>query len=111
MTVEGQLEGAVAQGIGYALFEDFVVDMDNGATLTDNFTTYRIPTALDLPDIEVILIEQPVKSGPFGAKGVGEIGLIWVAPAVANAVRNATGVRVMDLPVTPEKILGLLKAK
>lgn len=110
-TVEGQLEGGVLQGIGYTLTEDFVVDMGTGICLSDNFETYKIPTSLDLPEIEVILVEQPVPSGPFGAKGVGEVGGIGVAPAIANAIYNAVGVRIKELPITPEKILKALKAK
>ena len=110
-TVEGQLEGGIVQGIGYALTEDFVIDMNTGVCLTDNFETYRIPTTFDLPEIEVILVEQPVSSGPFGAKSVGEIGMIAVAPAIANAIYNATGVRMTKLPMTPERIRKALRAK
>lgn len=110
MAVEGQLEGAALQGIGYALTEDFVVDADSGVTITDNFVTYKIPSAADLPEIEVILIEHPSASGPFGAKGVGELGLIAVAPAIANAIYDATRVRITELPITPEKILKAMQA-
>lgn len=106
MNVEGQFAGAIAQGIGYALTEDFVIDTDTGIPVTDNFDNYRIPTALDVPEIEIILVEQPVASGPFGAKGVGEIGCVAVAAAIANAVYDAAGVRVRELPITAEKILG-----
>lgn len=105
MTVEGQVEGAIAQGIGYALFEDFVIDPDTGVPITENFDSYRIPKTLDVPEIEVILAGQPVASGPFGAKGVGEIGTIGVAPAIANAIYDAVGVRVTDLPITAEAVL------
>ena len=111
MNVEGQLEGGIVQGIGYALTEDFAIDMNTGATITDSFATYKIPTVLDLPEIEVILVEQPVPSGPFGAKGVGEMGSICSAPAIANAIYDAVGVRIKELPITPEKILKALQAK
>ena len=109
MSVEGQLEGGTIQGIGYALTEDFIIDKDTGQTMTYDFTTYKIPTALDTPEIEVILVEQPVMSGPFGAKGVGEMGLICVAPAIANAIYDATGVRIKELPMVPERILKSLQ--
>jgi len=111
INVEGQIEGAALQGIGYALTEDFVVNTDNGVLMTDNFTTYKIPTTLNLPDIKVILVEQPVPSGPFGAKGVGELGCFGIDPAIANAIYDAVGIRVKELPITPEKILCALKAK
>ena len=108
-TVEGQLEGGIMQGIGYALTEDFAINKDSGIVESNNFTTYKIPSTLDMPEIEVILVEQPVPSGPFGAKSVGESGLVAMAPALANAIYNAVGVRVTDLPITPEKILKALK--
>ena len=110
-TVEGQLEGGAVQGIGFALSEDFVVDKNTGETLSDSFATYKIPSTLDTPEIEVILVEEPVPSGPFGAKGVGEPGLVNVAPSIANAVYDAIGVRIHSLPITPEKVLEALKAK
>ncbi len=111
MNVEGQLEGGAAQGVGYALFEDFVVDMKSGVTISDSFATYKIPTALDLPEIEVVLVEKDIPSGPFGARGVGEMGSVCTAPAIANAIYDAVGVRYKDLPITPEKILKALRAK
>jgi len=110
MTVEGQLEGGIVQGLGYTLTEDFVVDMNTGCTVTDSFDVYKLPTTLDLPEIEVILVEQPVASGPFGAKGVGELGLIAMAAATANAVYDAVGIQVKELPITPEKILHALES-
>ncbi len=109
--VEGQLEGGIMQGIGYGLTEDFVINKDTGVLESDNFTTYKIPSALDTPDIEVILVEQPVPSGPFGAKGVGEAGINAVAPAIANAIYDAVGVRIKELPITPEKVLKGLESK
>jgi len=111
MTVEGQLEGGLIQSLGWALTEDYVIDMNTGNCLTDNFETYRIPTTYDVPETEIILIEQPVSSGPFGGKGAGEIGTICIAPAIANAIYNAVGIRVEDLPITPEKIVSALKRK
>lgn len=111
MTVEGQLEGGIVQGIGYALTEDYLINKDTGVLETDNFPSYKIPSSLDLPEIEVIVIEQPVASGPYGAKSVGESPMNAIAPAIANAVYDAVGIRVKDLPITPEKVLKALKAK
>ncbi len=111
MTVEGQLEGGIVQGIGYCLSEDFVINKETGVVESDNFTTYKIPSILDVPDIEVILVEEPTPSGPFGAKSVGESSLIAIAPAIANAIYDAVGVRITDLPITSEKVLSELKVK
>ncbi len=110
-TVEGQLEGGSVQGLGFALTEDFTVDEKTGETITTSFATYKIPSALDIPEIEVILVEEGNPTGPFGAKGVGEPGLVNVAPAIANAIYDAVGVRITSLPMTPEKMLKALKAK
>lgn len=108
--VEGQLQGAIAQGIGFSLTEDHVVDRKTGIVLTDNFTTYKIPSTLDLPDCEIILVEQADPTGPAGAKGVGEAGFVTVPAAIANAIHAAVGVRMRELPMTPEKILEALGA-
>ncbi len=109
MTVEGQLEGGTAQGIGYALYEDPVLDLSTGRMLTDDFDTYKIPGSLDMPELETILLEQPDPTGPFGAKGVGEPGCVNQAAAIANAIYDAVGVRIWSLPMTPEKVLAALK--
>jgi len=111
MTVEGQLEGGAAQGIGYALHEDPVLDATTGRMLTDDFDTYKIPGSLDMPELETILLEQPDPTGPFGAKGVGEPGCVNQAPAIANAIYDAVGVRIWSLPMTPEKVLAALKGR
>ncbi len=106
---EGQVEGAVQQGIGFALMEQMHFDPETGACLTGNFLDYKIPTAVEMPaSIESIFIESNEPTGPFGAKGLGEPPLIVPGPAIANAVYNATGVRIRDLPITPEKILAAL---
>jgi len=110
LTVDGQLEGGVAQGLGYALTEDFFINPQTGVLEADNYNTYKIPSVLDMPEIEVVRYEEPVSSGPFGAKGVGEAAMVPIAPAVANAVYDAVGVRITDLPITPEKVLEGLKA-
>lgn len=106
-SVEGQLEGAAIYGLGYALTEEII--LENGVTMTPSFSEYLIPTSMDVPDIETILIESGEGLGPFGAKGVGEPALISVAPAICNAVCDAIGVRIFDLPLTPQKIVTALK--
>jgi xanthine dehydrogenase molybdenum-binding subunit len=108
-TVEGQIEGGVAQAIGYCLTEEFVVDRKSGRLLTDNFTTYKMPAALDMPEIEVVLYQEPVPSGPFGAKAVGHGTNIAVSPAIANAIYDAVGVCITQMPATPERILKAMK--
>ena len=111
MTVEGQCEGGIQQGIGYGLTEDYVINKDSGVVESDNFTTYKMPGTLDMPETEIIIIDKPDPKGPFGAKGVAEPGLVGIAPAIANAIYDAVGVRITDLPITPEKVLAALKAK
>lgn len=105
--VEGQIEGGVATGLGYALYET-MLRKENG--WVDSFTEYLLPTSADLPEnYQTIILEVPEESGPYGAKGIGEIPLVPTAPAVANALYDALGVRIFDLPITPEKVLGLDK--
>jgi CO/xanthine dehydrogenase Mo-binding subunit len=100
--IEGQIEGGVAQGLGQALSEEIVYE--NGRVLNANLTDYKMPTAVDVPRVESILVQHPSLVGPFGAKGVGEPPNIEPPAAVANAVASATGVRITDLPITAEKI-------
>lgn len=108
--VEGQVEGGVAQGLGFALCEDMFAD--DGHTPMSNFQDYKIPVALDVPEaIETILVETGDPEGPYGAKGVAEPAIIPVAPAIVNAIADAVGVRIRDLPATPEKILAALAAR
>jgi len=102
----GQVEGGVVQAIGYALMEE--VRWRDGAILNPGFTNYIIPTALDVPELEVGFVENPYEGGPFGAKGVGEIPMNGPAPAIANAIAHALGVEVNELPVTPERILAAM---
>jgi xanthine dehydrogenase molybdenum-binding subunit len=104
-TVEGQVEGGIAQSIGYALTEDFIVNKRTGALQSDNFTTYKLPSTLDMPETEVVHYVEPVPSGPFGAKAVGHGSMTAVSPAIANAIYDAVGVFITDMPATPEKIL------
>jgi len=107
-SVEGQLEGGAIYGMGYGLMEEVI--MEKGVTLTPSFSEYLLPTSMDVPDVETILIESGEGVGPFGAKGVGEPSVCSVAPAISNAVYDAIGVRIYDLPLTPEKIVRAIKA-
>jgi CO/xanthine dehydrogenase Mo-binding subunit len=105
--VEGQMEGGIVMGVGYALTERILYK--DGQVQNPNLVDYKIPTALDAPDVRTILVEEPDPTGAFGAKGVGEACLIPVAPAIANAIYDAVGVRIRELPITPEKVLKALK--
>ena len=103
---EGQVEGGFQQGLGYALMENLVFDQSSGACLSADFLNYKMPTAMEMPaDIKCVFVESEEPSGPFGAKSLAEPCLIVPAPAIANAIYNAIGVRVRELPITPEKIL------
>ncbi|MGD8555320.1 MAG: xanthine dehydrogenase family protein molybdopterin-binding subunit [Anaerolineales bacterium] len=102
--VQGQIEGAVVQAAGYALMEDF--QQSGGKVQTAQLSTYLIPTVLDIPDrVESVILEYPDPIGPWGARGVGEMPFIPVAPALIAAVRDATGVWFDDFPLTPERVL------
>jgi CO/xanthine dehydrogenase Mo-binding subunit len=109
VAVEGQIQGGSAQGLGYALMEEFVVE--KGVTQTPSLSEYLVPTSVDFPTTEAIILESGTGVGPFGAKGIGEPALTPAAPAVANAVADAIGVRIYDLPITPEKVLKALDRK
>jgi len=111
MTVEGQAEGGIGFGVGFGLTENFVVNQDTGVVESDNFTTYKIQGTLDMPETEIVLVEELDPRGPYGAKGMAEPALAGMAPAIANAIYDAVGVRITEAPVTPEKILNALKAK
>jgi CO/xanthine dehydrogenase Mo-binding subunit len=110
LLAEGQVEGGVVQGLGWTLMEDTV--FKGGGLLTTDFTDYKIFTAMDSVPIESLWIESHDPNGPFGAKGFSEAANIPTAPAVANAIYDAVGIRFNHLPITPEKILrGLKKLK
>jgi aldehyde oxidoreductase len=98
LNVEGQLHGGICMGLGYALMEEFVYSK------TDSFAKFKIPRAKDMPEMKVITLNIPRKKGPFGASGTAEYADVPTAPAIANAIYNACGVRIRDLPITPEKI-------
>lgn len=109
--VEGQIEGGTVQAIGYALTEEMIVN-DEGQLRNPNLTEYKMPTSLDVPDIETVIVESHEPTGPYGAKSVGEIGIVPPAPALANAIHDATGERLKELPMTKEKVvleIGLLE--
>ncbi|KLO20827.1 aldehyde oxidase [Marinitoga sp. 1197] len=105
-----QVEGGLAQGIGMAMYEEVIYDK-NGRLLTNNLMNYKIPSRVDINKLDVELVESYEPSGPFGAKSVGEIGIDTPPAAIANAIFNAIGVRIKDLPITPEKVLKALKNK
>ncbi len=106
--VEAQSEGGVAQGLGATLSEELLVQ--DGVVLNPSFVEYKIPTTLDVPEIVPIIVEAPHEDGPYGAKGLAEVVLAPTSAAVANALFHATGVRISDLPITPEKVLRGLRA-
>ncbi|MBL8079618.1 MAG: molybdopterin-dependent oxidoreductase [Anaerolineales bacterium] len=100
--LQGQIEGGVMMGLGNALTEEFI--MDNGNVVTDHLARYRVPGIMLTPEITSIIVEHPISTGPYGAKGVGEICSIPTTPAITNAIYNAVGVRVDKLPVDQEMI-------
>ena len=103
----GQIYGAAYTGVGYGLTEE--IKVQNGRVMNPGFRDYQMLTAMDVVPIEPVIVEPGDDAGPYGAKGVGEPGLVPTAPAIANAVYDAIGVRITDLPITPEKILKALK--
>jgi CO/xanthine dehydrogenase Mo-binding subunit len=110
MSVEGQVHGATSQGLGYALCEEYLYD-ESGRMLNADLMDFRLPTAPDHPEYAVALLEPGLDAGPFGAKGVGEPPLIPTAPAIANAIFDAVGVRVTQLPITPERLYRAMPEK
>jgi CO/xanthine dehydrogenase Mo-binding subunit len=102
--VEGQIEGGIAQGIGLALMEEYLPGR------TDNLHDYLIPTIGDVPEVVSILIESNDPLGPYGAKGIGEHSLVPTAPSILNAIRDAVGVSVRDVPATPDRIRAAILA-
>lgn len=105
--VEGQMQGAVAQGVGWALNEEYVYSKD-GRMENSSFLDYRMPTSLDLPPIETVIVESPNAGHPYGVRGVGEAAFVPPLPAVANAMAHAIGERMSTLPMTPRRVLEVL---
>jgi len=106
--VEGQMRGGATQGMGWALFEQLDHDED-GRLLTGSFLDYAIPVAERVPEIETIIVEVPAPDGPFGAKGIGEAPVVAAAPAIANAIAAAVGLRLRELPMTPPRVWAALR--
>ena len=106
--VEGQIQGGVAQGIGWALNEEYIYDK-NGRLVNAGFLDYRIPVASDLPAIDAVMVEIPNPEHPYGVKGVGEIPLVPTLAAIANAIADASGKRLYELPMSPPKVLKVLE--
>lgn len=106
----GQVYGGIHMGLGYALMEEMLWN-EEGRLINPQLTDYMIPTTLDMPEIVCDLIEDDDPRGPFGAKGIGEPALMPTAPAIANAIYNAVGVRIYSLPITPEKVFQAIKEK
>ena len=106
----GQIQGGFILAMGGCMLEEMRFGA-KGRLLNPSFSDYKILGSLDIPEIQAILVEEPHREGPYGAKGLGEISLVPVAPAIANAVYDAVGIRIKDLPITPEKILKALKEK
>ena len=107
LTHDGQIQGAIAQGIGHTLMENLAVE--DGIVQTLHLGDYKIPTIQDLPPLTITDTKAQEGPGPFGIKAVSEMGIGIAAPAIANAVYNATGVRIQDLPITAEKVLNGLR--
>ncbi len=106
--IAGQIRGGVAQAIGWALWEELVYD-DRGVLRTTSFADYGLPSAPEIPPIDAIMVEVPAPDGPFGARGVGEPPIVAGAAALANAIRDAVGIRLTDLPMTGEKVLAAIR--
>ena len=104
LTLESQINGGVIMGMGYALYEERVMDDLSGVVLNPNFETYKLPGIADVPEIDVVLLNMPER----GVIGIGEPATVPTAAAIANAVANALGVRVGSLPITPAKVLAAL---
>jgi len=109
-SVEAQMQGSLSMGLGEALFEEVKFD-DKGKILNANLGEYKIATALDMPNVDTIIVESNEPNGPFGAKEVGEGAIMPTIPAILNALYDATGVRIQELPLTPERVFKAIRAK
>ena len=108
--VEGQIQGGAVQGIGWALNEEYVFD-DSGSMLNPTFLDYRMPTSLDLPMIDTVVVEVANPGHPYGVRGVGEVPIVPPMAAIANAIHDAVGVRMEQLPMSPGAVLEALWEK
>ncbi len=109
LSVEGQIEGGVVQGLGGAICEELI--LQDGKPINANLADYKVPLSLGTPHVQAIVLESPEANGPYGARGVGEGPITGISPALANAIVDATGARVYDIPLTPEKILAAINLK
>ena len=109
LLVEGQLEGGLSMGIGYALLEKLMID--KGEVMNPNLLDYKLPTAKDMPPVDIVFIETDDPAGPFGAKGIAESGVIPTAAAINNAIADALGFHMYELPIQPESLLAAIKAR
>jgi putative selenate reductase molybdopterin-binding subunit len=107
MAAEGQVEGAVTQGMGYALTEEMLLD-EKGRMINPNFLDYKVFSAKDMPKLKTILVETEEPLGPYGAKSISEVPINGPTPAIANAIYHAIGIRFRQLPITPERVLKAL---
>lgn len=108
--IEAQVEGAIVQGIGSAIWEELIINGE-GKVLNSSFSDYKIPTADDIPNMNIKFLEYPEETGPFGARGVAEAAMVPTAPAITSALYDALGIRIKTLPLTPEKLLMAIKEK
>ncbi len=108
--VEGQLQGGAVQGIGWALNEEYFFN-DEGRMMNTSFLDYRMPTSLDLPMIDTVIVEVANPGHPFGVRGVGEACIVPPMAAISNAISHAIGVRMTELPMTPAKIVAAMASK
>lgn len=111
MSVEGQMEGGATQALGYGIAEQMLFDPQTGRNTNPGFLDYKIPCAMDVPNIKSVIVEVPAKDTVYGARGVGEPPIVATATAVANAVADAIGVHVTALPLTPERILAAMRRR
>jgi CO/xanthine dehydrogenase Mo-binding subunit len=103
ISVKGQITGGVVMGIGYAMHER--LQFEEGRVINPSFMDYKLPSSQEIPEIVAIPVEVPLPEGPFGAKGIGELAVVGIAPAVGNAIYDALKVRIKDLPLFPERVL------
>ncbi len=108
--VEGQMQGASTQGVGWALSEEYFMGPD-GRMLNTSLLDYRMPTSLDMPMIDTVIVEVPNPGHPFGVRGVGEASIVPPLAAVANAIYDATGIRFRDLPMNPASVIEAIKGR
>jgi CO/xanthine dehydrogenase Mo-binding subunit len=106
---QGQINGSVVSGLGYTLMEELTVE--EGRVTSLSFGDYKLPTMCDLPPLKTVLLESDVGAGPYAVRGIGEAPCAPVAPAIANAIEDAVGIRIRTLPITPEKVYRALREK